>query len=217
MKHLLIFLLIALFLLMLCSCSGMRDVGSDSKTPPQSSDFEIDRHTVYLLENESNSKSWELDDESERQTFNKVFDDIVITVETNKSKYIIGESIKVRATLQNKTDKNLYLYYANSYLNYPIEFYSDLSLNDKYLLNNRSGFRNCIEEVITVKPNEERSDYLIFHTYCEKQNFSNIYDNEEIAESGVYSGSCWIDVCSEPNYPYGDVTSYSVDFSVTLI
>ncbi len=54
-------------------------------------------------------------------------------------------------------------------------------------------------------------------TFCSCLNLNTAFNDKILPEKGVYEGSCWINVCSEPNYPYGDVTRYSVNFSVTLI
>lgn len=220
MRRLLVVLLIALSLFMLCSCSSLSDAvnSSDGETDPISAPTsEMDIHTFYLQYNEENAKAWEQLDKSGRQTFTEDFDGLVITVTTDKSEYSLDEPIRVKATLQNKTGRDIYLFYSNSYKNYPIEFYADLSRGGKHLLNDRlDGVRDCVVEIITVKPDEERTDYLNYRTYCPKRDPRNVCDYEELAEKGVYSGSCWITVCLDPDDPIRDYADYSVDFSVAL-
>lgn len=220
MRRVLIILLISLSVFLLCSCSNSSVVGnsSDSRIDSLISDPVPDIHTKYLLDNEENAKTWEQLNKNELQTFTEDFDGLLITVTTDKSEYSLDEPIKVKATLQNKTGRDINLFYSNSYKNYPIEFYADLSRNGKHLLNDRlDGVRDTVIEIITVKPDEERTDYLNYRTYCPKRNPKNVSDYEELAEKGVYSGACWITICSDPDHPINDYTDYSVDFSVTLI
>lgn len=230
MKRLLILLVTALSALTLCSCSK-QNADSESNLQSSSSDTEssnsapqgsssvtiMDAHEKNLLDNKKNAEAWKLCDKSRQQTVKKDFDGMEITVTTDKGEYSQDEPIRIKATLKNTTDKDIYLYYADSCVGNPIEFYARLSRGDRKLLNDRPSLCNHVVDIITVKPGEERTDYLNFRTYCFKQNAYGITGGEESAEKGVYSGSCWITTCTNPEEPYGEIANYSVNFSVTLV
>ena len=140
LRYLPIVLLTVLSLFMLCSCAGTDEkisddiinsisdpisdantfagAGDDEKLPDDIidpiADPVPDVHTFYLQYNEENAKAWEQSDKGEWQTFTEDFDGLVITVTTDKSEYSLGDPIKVKATLQNKTDRDIYLVYSNS-------------------------------------------------------------------------------------------------------
>lgn len=220
MRRLLFAFLTVLSVITFCSCSdlsGTRNVsGSGLDFQVQNSEYdssdtnsEIDISTPqYMLEKEANLKAWKLTDKSEWQTFTKNCDGVVLTVTTDKSEYRQDEPIKIKAAIQNKTDRDICLFYYNSRKSYPVEIYAELSLNGTHLSNERANYGLCALDDVLVPAGEECVDYL---------NLNTIFNDKILPEKGVYEGSCWINVCSESNYTYGDVTRYSVNFSVTLI
>lgn len=216
MKRLYIALLTTLLLLSLCSCTEQVSAENTFDLSPDlhNSEIEMDLDSCLVLEHEANSMSWLSTNENDHQTFRKDYDGIVLTVTTDKSEYASDESVKIKAALKNNTEKEIYVYYAASRNRYPIEFDVELIHGSKHLITDgpRFIFRGAAMVIDTVAPGEELTDYITYLTY-----YPNAPGSKASAESGTYNGSCCIRLCSEPDYPYGDVTKYSIDFSVTLV
>lgn len=214
MRRLFIALLLTLLLPTLCSCAVQSGAAYafDSADGSQDPEIEMDIDSRQILEYESNSRDWLSIDESGVKTFSEDHDGIMLTVTTDKIEYAPEEPIRIRTSLKNNTDREIYIIYYMDRNRYPLEFNTELSLNNKFLTDGTYfDSRNARIEVDTVAPGEELTDYKTYQTY-----YPNYPDSDILAESGEYSGSCSIRLGSKPDYPYGD-EMYSIDFSVTLI
>lgn len=158
---------------------------------------------------------------SKPQTFTKDSDGIVLTVTTDKSEYGTGEPINVTATLENRSGKDINLYYGMAPIGYTVE----LAVDIEHLIGDpiEPVCRAAMVTIIPVKPGERFVQNFKFQTYTgieETISDGNIKyspDFQKVAEAGLYNGTCGIRVCSNIDYPHGDITNYSLDFSVTLI
>lgn len=99
MKRFLTFFLLSFALLTFCSCSDQSAV----REPQNDSSETTDSDSV--------SDRTETDDKNEPMIFTKDFDGLVLTVTTDKSAYSAGDEINVTAALENRSDKDVNLYY----------------------------------------------------------------------------------------------------------
>lgn len=189
----------------------------------RTSSAQIPSETSQSMSNAPNSDpvSQNTNNGSEPQTFIKDSDGILLTVTTDKSEYSTGDPINVTATLVNISGKDINLYYGSSTINGSVE----LAVDIEHLIGDpiESVSRNEVITIIPVKPGERFVQNFKFQTYTgieETISDGNIKyspDFQKVAKAGRYNGTCGIRVCSDADYPHGDITNYSLDFSVTLI
>ena len=158
----------------------------------------------YDLEHYKDAEDlWEECDKSEMQTITGEDGGIAFTVLTDKHEYTIGETIKVKAIMQNNTDSDIYLPTGGiilSKLDNPRNgetLYSD-SLGVYGVLHCANSFR--------LSPGEVYEHCSVFETR---------YYKGGTAELGEYNG-----ICCFYTVPYsvqnGVRIKHSVDFSITL-
>lgn len=217
MRCLFIAFLMSITLLAFCSCSEQDDVrGTDGGGDSQKLNSETTDSS--LIEGVSGYQITGSEDNG--QTFTKDFDGVVLTVTTDKSTYGAGEPIDVTAMLENKSDKDINLFYPSIPKDGSVELMVDIEhlIEDPIIMDSRAE----MVVIIPVKCGEKYVQNYKFQTYTGiEQTISDgnvIYsiDYQKVAKEGVYNGKCGIQVCSNVTYPYGAITDYSLDFSVTL-
>ena len=161
------------------------------------------------------------DNANPSRTFSKDFDGIILTVTTGKSAYNPGETVNVNATLENRSGKDIYLRYGHiPHTNEELGVKAEGLIKDPIVL---SDSHASAVHIITVKNGEKLENSLKYLTYTgivreisEDGKLIGSPDPDKIAEPGVYNGSCEIFVCDEPDYPHGNITDYSLGFSIVL-
>ena len=225
MKRLFVVLLISLALLAFCSCSGQNTARGLSYSSDDSQNLNPETTNSDLTESVSSNS--ETGDENNGQSFTKDFDGVILTIITDKSTYVAGEPITMTATLENKSGKDINLFYGAATTGDSAELMPRFEDLIEYPIRGDLGR----EDVITTIPfmqGEKCVQEFTFQTYTDyfQGTSENGYitipaevlpDYNKLAEPGVHSGKLCVQTCSDVNYPYGVITDYSLDFSITLI
>lgn len=182
--------------------------------PTLSSDNVSD--TVQYALSESTSDLQPEVSENEPQTFTENFNGIVMTVKTDKSRYQLDELIHVEAAVKNTTDKKIYLFVPVLGPDSHKEISTGIYGNDGRSLIDTDTFMRLYDQaidIVTVNPNEEYTQSMVFETYTGVDTSSR-----KLAEEGLYSGKSTITLLSDStDCSNGDkYTHYSLDFSLTL-
>ena len=168
--------------------------------------------------------------ENPSQTFTKDFDGLVLTVTTDKTTYNMGDQINLTATLENKTGKDINLYYGNwgshGYNGSKAGESAELMPRFEHLVEYpvRSAIWVCdAVTVIPFKKGEKCVQYFTFRTYTDYIDFMSLTgeykdgvvpDPSKAAEPGVHYGELNVTTCSDTQGH--DFQSYTLDFSVTI-
>lgn len=154
------------------------------------------------------------------QTFTKDFDGVILTVTTDKTEYGTGEQINVTATLENKSSKDINLLYGAATTDDSAELMPRFEHLIEYPIRG-DVCRDCVMTIIPFRQGEKCVQKFTFQTYTDYLNGDITSPNvlpayDKPAEPGVHSGKLRVQTCSDMEYPYGTITDYSLDFSVTL-
>ena len=161
-----------------------------------------------------------MENTNEPQTFTKDFDGVILTVTTDKSTYDVGEPINVTATLENKSDKDINLLYGAATTDDSAELMPHFEHLIEYPIRG-DVCRDCVMTIIPFRQGEKCVQNFTFQTYTDYLNGditgpTVMPDYDKPSEPGVHSGKLRVQTCSDMEYPYGTITDYSLDFSVTL-
>ena len=153
--------------------------------------------------------------ENKPQTFTKEFDGLVMTVTTDKTKYLFDEIIKVTASVKNTGNETLKLFVGTSSPNTHQEIYTTITRNGNYLCDpvTTEGFDEGTATVY-IEPGEEYVQEMNYETYY----FSLVSGKgSQRAEEGLYSGKSTISLRTDPKEPSeSGYKDYSLDFSLIL-
>lgn len=224
MRRLFIVLLTLFILLSFCSCSErnnaeMENSGGGSQM--------LNSETINGDLTESASSHPETGGENKGQSFTRDFDGVILTVTTDKSIYGMGEPINLTAMLENKSGKDINLLYGGMTTDTSAELMLSFEGLIEYPIRGDVS-RDSVMTVIPFEQGETCTQEFTFQTYTDY--FQGTSDNGYItipteilpdynkpAEPGVHSGKLCVQTCSDVNYPYGVITDYSLEFSITLI
>ena len=164
-------------------------------------------------------------------TFTKDFDGLVLTVTTNKAEYHIGEPIELIATLENKTGKDIILYYPtcgaygydgqkagtaaellprfDKLVEYPIR--SAVWIDDAVTEIPFKSGEKCVQK-FTFQP---YTGYTDVESATGEYKDAVIPDFSKIAAPGVYYGKFTVMFYSDAE-ARDDITDCTLEFSVTL-
>lgn len=211
MKHIALALLTSLLIIICCSCSASPIWNGSEANPPKTGE-NTDSGTLLPTEKTLPSE----DEKNEPQVFTKDFDGIVMTVKTDKSKYQADELIYVDAAVKNTTDEKIHLFVPCLGPDSHAEIGTDIRDGNGSLIDVDT-FMKFFEDavdIVTIEPGGEYVQNMRFETYtgCDTS-------SRKPAEAGLLSGRCAITLLSDPTSftKESDYTSYSVDFSLTLI
>lgn len=153
--------------------------------------------------------------ENKPQTFTKDYDGIVMTVTTDKTKYLFDEIIKVTASVKNVGNETLNLFVPTSSPNTHQEIYTTITHNGNYLCDPVTiGAFNDGTATIYIEPGQEYVQEMNYETYYFS---SNTLNPGPRAEEGLYSGKCTISLRIDPNDTSKDsFKHYSLDFSLVI-
>ncbi len=224
MRRLFTVLLTSLALLGFCSCStqnagrGLSNSRGDSHN--------VNTETIDTNLTDSVSSQPERDSENKGQSFTKDFDGVVLTITTDKSTYVVGEPIAMTATLENKSDKDINLFYGAATTGDSIELTPRFEDLIEYPIHGDLG-RDDVITIIPFLQGEKCVQDFTFQTYTDyfQGTSENGYitipdevlpDYHKLAEPGKHIGKLCVQTCSDTKYPYGVITDYSLDFSVTV-
>ena len=177
--------------------------------------FESDNisDTVQYTLSESTSDLQPGVSENEPQTFTEDFDGIVMTVTTDKTRYIFDEIMKVTASVKNNRNETVKLYVPTTTPAHQ-EINTKITRNGRYLCDPvTETFIDCAVNNIYIKPGEEYVQEMNYETYFT----SDSEKTSERAEEGLYSGKCtillYVDSYDTSEHSLKD---YSLDFSLIL-
>lgn len=208
-----------------CSCSDSNSARSLENGKAASQDLNSETNSADLTEIASGHR--DTDSNHEEQTFTQDFDGVVLTVTTDKSSYKVGETISITVTLENNSGKNLNLFYGAATTGGSAELTPRFEDLIEYPIRGDLG-RDDVITIIPFMQGEKSVQDFTFQTYTDyfQGTSENGYitipteilpDYNKPAKSGVHGGKLRVQTCSDLNYPYGVITDYSLDFSVTVI
>lgn len=200
MKRFFLIILTAASMLACCSCAGSSVL---EKTPESNTDQAENNRKAAAAE------AWEVCDKSEMQTFTGEDRGIAFTVYTDKREYAPGETVRVKAEVQNVSNGELYNFHNSEVECYPIEILLDISCGGKdiYYREGNTGETQSWVVYVPMEPGIVYDDYISFK--------ASYYSAP--AEPGEYKGRCYIYTVSVPDYHAEFPKMHSVDFSITLI
>ena len=162
--------------------------------------------------------SSETDTQTEKndpQTFTKEFDGLVMTVTTDKTKYLFDEIIKVTASVKNTGNETLNLFVPTSSPDTHQEIYTTITHNGNYLCDPvTEGSFDTGTATVYIEPGEEYVQEMNYETYYFSWGSGK---GSQRAEEGLYSGKCEISLRIDPNGTSKDnFKNYSIDFSLVI-
>ena len=206
MKYLSFTILTVIFIITCCSCSvTSNEIDINNKIE------NISNNTLFESETDSKTEA----ERNDPQTFTKDFDGIVMTVTTDKTRYIFDEIIKVTASVKNVGNETVKLFVPTSSPNTHQEIYTTITLNSNFLCDpvTTEGFDEGTATVY-LEPGEEYIQEMNYETYY--FSWGSGKDSQR-AEEGLYSGKCAISLRTDPKEPSeSSFKDYSLDFSLIL-
>lgn len=155
------------------------------------------------------------------KTFVKDIDGIVMTIETSKSEYLSGESVRVTASLENTRDEDIYLWYpattrggySEELKHYLVEL--EVNLEDWYKNPPDPNLRDDLVVIIPVHPGEKHVQSFIFQSYSKSIRYPSFYPfPDNLAGPGVYDGNFFINICKPDDTESPE--RYDLNFTVTI-
>lgn len=177
--------------------------------------FESDNisDTVQYTLSESTSDLQPEISENEPQIFTEDFDGIVMTVTTDKTRYVFDEIIKVTASVKNNRNEAVKLYVGTTTPAHQ-EISTEITRNGRYLCDPvTETCMDCAENNIIIEPGEEYVQEMNYETYFSAE----FGKTQKLAEEGLYSGKSTILLLTDTNdSSERGFKNYSLIFSLIL-
>lgn len=219
MKRFLSILLTAASLFAFCSCSERKELPFDEKQPYSQPP---EAKKIVWLDNDLND--YTADDVNyrvtERNTFSKDFDGVLLTVTTDKAEYKLGEEIHFTASVKNNTEKLIALYGPTTTKEAHMDISTLFEHGGKYLFDpDRSWIANCAVNRIKLAPGEEYVQNERRVTFIYKGGFMGSdgdSDDFEFAPLGEYKCSSSFCLYADPEDSCSSGEYNTLDFSITI-
>lgn len=172
------------------------------------------------------------DSENPSQIFTEDYDGLVITVTTDKTAYNIGEPIELTATLENRTGKDVTLWYPTygtiGYDGQPVGTTAELKPRFDDLIEYPVRSAVWIDDAIstiTFKKGNKCTQHFTFQTYTgyiEIESSSGefkdavIPDLSKLASPGGHKGTLNVITCIDESGINGEISEHPLNFWVTI-